>query len=155
APRFEQFLEELWPGDREAQSAVLEVFGLCLTDETKYQKMFMFVGPRRGGRGTIGRLLSGLIGRENSVGASLHGFKGDFALENWIGKKLIYFPDARLDGLSCQQLSVIAERLLRVSGEDSVEINRKYIRAWQGTLRGRVLIFSNILLRFQEDSGAL
>jgi putative DNA primase/helicase len=42
-----------------------------------------------------------------------------------------------------------------VSGEDNIEINQKYIKAWHGTLKGRVLIFSNVLLRLQEASGAL
>jgi putative DNA primase/helicase len=95
APRLEQFLEELWPNDPETGRSVLEMFGLCLTDEIKYQKMFMFVGPRRGGRGTIARVLGGLIGKENYIGVSLHSFKGHFAFENWIGKKMAVFSDAR------------------------------------------------------------
>jgi phage/plasmid-associated DNA primase len=57
APRFKRFLDEIWPGDEQAQQCLLEMFGLCLTDITKYQKAFMFVGPRRGGRGTIGRVI--------------------------------------------------------------------------------------------------
>ena len=56
APRFEKFLGEIWPEDAEAQQCLLEMFGLCITDVTKYQKAFMFVGPRRGGRGTIVRV---------------------------------------------------------------------------------------------------
>jgi phage/plasmid-associated DNA primase len=40
-PRFERFLVELWAGDRETQLALLEVFGLCLTDETKYQNVYV------------------------------------------------------------------------------------------------------------------
>src|SRR5262245_47906986 len=45
APRFKQFLEEIFPHDAEAQEGLLEMIGLCMTDETKYQKAFMFVGP--------------------------------------------------------------------------------------------------------------
>jgi phage/plasmid-associated DNA primase len=69
------------------------MIGLCVTDETKYQKAFMFIGPRRGGRGTIGRLLHGLVGDENYVGPKLRGMVRQFGMQSWIGKKLALFPD--------------------------------------------------------------
>jgi putative DNA primase/helicase len=155
APRFEQLLEEVWPGDEEAQQSLVEMIGLCLTDVTKYQKAFMFVGPKRGGRGTIGRLIKGLIGKENYIGVTLHGFSDTFGMMSFIGKKVAVFSDARLDGVRQQSLSVIAERLLSITGEDVQDINRKYVGYWSGALSTRVIIFSNELLRFQDDSGAL
>ncbi len=60
APRFKQFLEELWPGDEQAQLCILEWFGLCLTYITKYQKMLMIKGPRRSGKGDAGTRARGL-----------------------------------------------------------------------------------------------
>jgi putative DNA primase/helicase len=155
APRFEQFLEEIFPDDKEAQRCLVEMVGLCLTDETKYHKAFMFVGPRRGGRGTIGRLLRGLIGDENYVGAKLRGMSRQFGMQGWIGKKLALFPDVRTDGLGVDRMSTISETLLTVSGEDSIDVERKYLGAWNGQLTTRVVMFSNELIRFRDDSGAL
>ena len=155
APRFKQFLEEIFPGDREAQEGLLEMIGLCMTDETKYQKAFMFVGPRRGGRGTIGRLLRGLVGQENYVGASLRGMAKQFGMQSWIGKKVVLFPDVRTDGIRSDVLSVIAETLLSVTGEDAFDIPRKWLTVWSGQLTARVVMFSNELVRLQDDSGAL
>jgi putative DNA primase/helicase len=155
APRFEQFLEEVWPGDDEAQQSVVEMMGLLLTDETKYQKAWMFVGPKRGGRGTIGRLIRGLIGKENYVGSTMHSFGEPFGMQSFIGKKVAVFSDARLDGVQRKYLSVIAERLLNTTGEDPQDINRKFLGYWSGTLKTRLLVFSNELLRFQDESGAL
>src|SRR5262249_53761000 len=40
APRFIQFMEEIFPNDEEAQQGLLEMIGLCVTDETKYQVAF-------------------------------------------------------------------------------------------------------------------
>lgn len=154
-PRFEQFLEEVWPGDEEAQQTLVEMIGLCLTDVTKYQKAYMFIGPKRGGRGTIGRLLQGFIGRENYIGSTMHGFSESFGMQSFIGKKVVVFSDARLDGVRRQSLSVIAERLLSITGEDVLDINRKYVGYWSGALTSRIVVFSNELLRFQDDSGAL
>jgi putative DNA primase/helicase len=155
APRFERFLEEVWPEDKSAREALLQLFGLCLTDETRYQKMFMFVGPPRGGRGTIGRVLKGLIGEANYVGANLGSFGEQFGMQSWIGKKVAVFSDARLDGLRREKLSTITERLLKITGEDDQDIPRKFLGTWQGVLKARVIIFSNELLRFMDESGAL
>jgi putative DNA primase/helicase len=155
APRFKQFLEEIWPGDKNAQQCLLEMFGLCLTDVTKYQKLFMFVGPRRGGRGTIGRVLRGLIGADNYIGTSLKAFSEQFGMENFVGKKVAVFSDARLDGVLQRNLSTITERLLTITGEDEMHINRKNKKYWNGKLSTKLLIFANELLRFQDESGAL
>jgi putative DNA primase/helicase len=155
APRFLQFLEELWPNDLETQECVLEMFGYCLTDLTKHQKAFMFVDPPRGGRGTIGRVLKGLIGEANYIGTSLRAFSEQFGMESFVGKKVAVFSDARLDGVPQRNLTSIAERLLSITGEDEMHINRKNAKYWEGHLTARVVLFSNELLRFQDDSGAL
>jgi putative DNA primase/helicase len=89
------------------------------------------------------------------IGATLHGFSETFGLQSFIGKKVAVFSDARLDGVRRQALSAIAERILSITGEDVLDINRKYLGYWSGTLKTRIIFFSNELLRFQDDSGAL
>jgi putative DNA primase/helicase len=145
----------VFPGDEGAQEGLLRLIGLCLTDETKYQKAFMFVGPKRGGRGTIGRLLKGLVRRENYVSPTLRVFSEPFGMEGFIGRKVAVFADASLDGLGLKELSVIGDRIKSITGEDDMHVNRKNLKYWNGSLRTRILIFSNQLLRFQDDSGAL
>ena len=99
APRFEQFLREIFPADRTAQDGLLEMFGLCLTGVTKYQKVFILVVPTRGGRGTIGRVLKGLVGAENYIGTSLRSLSEPFGMQSYIGKKVVVYTDARIEGL--------------------------------------------------------
>ena len=60
-----------------------------------------------------------------------------------------------VDGVPQRNLTIIAERLLRITGEDEVEVNRKKSKYWNGQLTARAVIFSNELLRFQDDSGVL
>src|SRR5262249_45104166 len=114
-----------------------------------------FVGPRRGGRGTIGRVLRGLIGAENYIGTSLKAFSEQFGMENFVGKKVAVFSDARLDGVLQRNLSTMTERLLMITGEDEIHINRKNKKYWNGKLTTKIVTFSNELLRFQDESGAL
>jgi putative DNA primase/helicase len=50
---------------------------------------------------------------------------------------------------------MITERLLTITGEDAITIDRKYLSAWTGRLQTRFLILSNELPRLADASGAL
>jgi putative DNA primase/helicase len=100
-------------------------------------------------------VLQGLIGKPNYIGTSLKAFSEGFGMENFIGKKVVVFSDARLDGVPQRSLSTIVERLLLITGEDDMHINRKNTKYWEGKLNSRVIVFSNELLRLPDESGAL
>jgi putative DNA primase/helicase len=155
AVRFEQFLRELYPNDADTQQAVLEMIGLCLTDETKYQKIWMFVGQKRSGKGTLGRVIQGLIGQANYLGTTLQSFSEPFGMQSFIGKKVVVFSDASVDGIDRKRMATITERLKNTSGEDPQNINRKNLTYWEGKLTARMIFFSNELLGFKDDSTAL
>jgi putative DNA primase/helicase len=58
------FLSQLWPGDEQSIECLQEWCGYLLTQDTWLQKILLMVGPRRGGKGTIGRVLRSLVGAE-------------------------------------------------------------------------------------------
>jgi putative DNA primase/helicase len=60
--------------------------------------------------------------------------------------------DARLGGDNVHQ---VVERLLSISGEDMLTVDRKYRDPWTGTLPSRFFIVSNELPRFGDASGAI
>jgi putative DNA primase/helicase len=111
------------------------------------------VGPKRSGKGTIGRVLTRLIGKHNCVAPTLAGLGTNFGLAPLIGKRLAIISDARLSGRADQH--AIAERLLSITGEDALTIDRKYGSAWTGQLGSRFMILSNELPRLTGVSGAL
>ena len=156
APRPErwiQFLQELWLGDQESQETLEEILGYCLTGDTHFQKMFLLVGPRRGGKGTIARALTGLSGERNVISPPLLQLTQEMGLEPLIGKRVAIVPDARI-GPGANH-SALTERLLAISGEDSLSFNRKYKRYWNGRLPVRIVIFSNELPAIRDASGTL
>ncbi|MCH8504726.1 MAG: hypothetical protein LAT50_10435 [Ectothiorhodospiraceae bacterium] len=71
APHWQQFLERLRPDDAEAIQAVQELFGYLISGETHQQKVFLLVGPKRGGKGTILRVLTAMLGRHNVAAPTL------------------------------------------------------------------------------------
>jgi putative DNA primase/helicase len=150
--RWFQFLEDLFGSDTESIDALQEMFGYCLTYDTRLEKMFLIVGPKRSGKGTLARVLSALVGRDSVAGPTLASLSQNFGLQALIGKRLAIISDARLGPRTNQH--VIAERLLSLSGEDSLTIDRKHISSWTGRFLCRVLIFSNELPRIADASGA-
>ncbi len=148
-----RFLGELWPDDDGSISTLQEIFGLFCTGETRHQKMVVIMGPKRSGKGTIARVLIQLLGQANVCGPTLNGMSGDFGMAPLIGKRLAIISDARLSGRADQQ--IIIERLLALSGEDSLTINRKFKEPWTGRLETRVLILTNEAPKLADASGAI
>lgn len=148
------FLGSLWGDDQEAIKTLQEMFGYLLTPDTSQQKMFMVLGPRRSGKGTIGRVLRALLGDHNYCGPSMASFAGEFGLEPLIGKLVALFPDARTGGLKMNSQAVV-EKLLQISGEDTMSINRKHKSYWTGRLQTRVVVLSNEPPKLGDASGAL
>ena len=51
------FLNQIWPDDPQSRDTLQEIFGYCLTSDTIQEKAFLIVGPKRSGKGTVGRVL--------------------------------------------------------------------------------------------------
>lgn len=151
--RWTQFLAELWPDDPESRDTLQEVFGYLLTPRTRLQKIFMLIGPKRSGKGTIGRVMRTLLGEPNVCGPTLGGMSEQFGLATLIGKSVAMISDARMGGRA--DTAVITERLLSISGEDSLSVPRKYLPDWTGKLSTRFLIMTNELPCIADSSGAL
>jgi putative DNA primase/helicase len=76
-----------------------------------------------------------------------------FGLSPLIGKSLIVFADARLG--NGREMNILVERLLNISGGDSLTIDRKNREAWTGRLPGRIVMASNEIPRLYDKAGAL
>jgi len=147
------FLGQLWPDDPASIETLQEWFGYCLTSDTRQQKMLLIFGPKRSGKGTIGRIQTKLLGRGNVCAPTLFSLTQNFGLQPLVNKTLAIVSDARLGNRTDQ--STVAERLLSISGEDVQTIDRKYGTAWTGTLSTRFMILTNELPKIGDASGAL
>jgi putative DNA primase/helicase len=152
APTWEKFLRQIWPNDPDAIEAIQEWFGYILSGRTDQQKILLMVGPSRSGKGTIARVLKELVGKDNLAGPTLAGLGTNFGLSTLIGKPLAVISDARLSGNDNSQ---VVERLLTISGEDTIDIDRKYREPWTGKLPTRLMILSNELPYFGDSSGVI
>ncbi len=146
-----EFLHDLWGEDEQSKECLQEIFGYMLSGDTRLQKLFMFVGTRRSGKGTIARVLRGMLGAANVAGPTLSSLSTQFGLAGLVGKPCAIIADARLRS----EDEVIVERLLSISGEDTLSVPRKYRDDWVGKLAVRFLLISNETPRLRDSSGAL
>ena len=151
--RWHRFLSELWEVDQQSIDTLQEVMGYVLSGGTAQQKIFMLVGPKRSGKGTILRVLTALLGVENVAAPTLSSLATNFGLQPLVGKPLAAISDARLGTRSDALVAV--ERLLSISGEDAITVDRKYRDPWTGRLPTRFFVLTNEIPRFKDASGAL
>jgi len=150
--RWIKFLGQLWDDDLESISLLQEWAGYCLVPDTSQQKIMLLEGPKRSGKGTVGRLLTRLVGTSNVVGPTTSSLAGPFGLQPLIGKSLAIVSDARFTG---ENIGVVVERLLCISGEDALTVDRKYLGSVTMRLPTRFMFLTNELPRLRDASGAL
>jgi putative DNA primase/helicase len=127
--------------------------GYLLTADTRQQKILLLVGPKRSGKGTIARVFRGLLGADNVAGPTLSSLGTNFGLWPLLGKSAAIISDARLSGRT--DTATVTERLLSISGEDSLTVDRKNLTPVTVKLPVRFIILTNELPRLGDASGAL
>ncbi|PND54443.1 NTP-binding protein [Mycobacterium sp. ENV421] len=147
-----RFLASVWPEDDDSIDLLQEWIGYIVTGRTDQQKILLAIGPTRCGKGTITRVTANLIGRGNVTGPTLASLGTNFGLAPLMGKPLAVIADARLGG---RDVHTIVERLLSISGEDMLTVDRKFRDPWSGKLPTRLMILSNEIPRFSDASGAV
>jgi putative DNA primase/helicase len=149
--RWLNFLHDLWGDDEESIELLQQWFGYTLSGATNLHKILLLVGPPRSGKGTIARVLTALVGKENTAGPTLASLGANFGLSPLLGKAVAIISDARLGG----NTFTTVERLLSISGEDSLTVDRKYKEPWTGRLPVRFTVISNELPNLGDASGAV
>ncbi len=148
-------LEELMDGqswgDDERQH-LREVLGYILSKDTWAHKAFAFQGQPRSGKGTLARLITHCLG-DLVVSSSPRGISEQFGLAPLVGKSVCLLADVR-DWYTREAKSLV-ENVLRVSGEDDVEIRRMHSIAYSARLRARFVFVSNTIPSFDDSSGVV
>jgi len=146
------FLFQLFGRDVESVTLLQEWFGYCLLGDTSLQKMLLIVGPRRAGKGTLAQVLMHLVGVDNVCGPTTSSLAGPFGLQPLLGKSLAIVSDARFSG---DDMNTVVERLLCISGQDLITIDRKHIPSVTLRLPLKFMFLTNELPRLSDASGAL
>jgi putative DNA primase/helicase len=132
---------------------VQEIFGYWLTCDTKQQRVVHFHGVPRGGKGTLMRTATALLGERNVGVTSVHSLGGRFGVQSLTDKSLIMITDMTVS--EKRELVRAGSLINAISGEDMIPVERKYKGDWNGRLPGRIAIAGNTLPDFGEHTPAL
>ncbi len=148
-----RFLASVWPDDLESIECLQEWMGYLLTADTSQQKALMIVGPKRSGKGTMGRVIVHLLGKGNVASPTLASLGQQFGLQVLIGKTAALVSDARLGGRA--DIAAIAENVLRLTGEDEISVDRKFLTSFTARLLARLIVLGNEVPTFRDAAAAL
>lgn len=154
APRWLQFLDEVFEGDAERVALLQEWLGYMLSPTYQYQKIMFFLGAARAGKSIIGEVLHALVGDENYTGASLESLAADDFLDSLRHKTVAFSGDTQ-KGVSPHRVHAVIERLKKISGNDAMDFGRKYKSRMTTRLPTRITLSANQVPRLFDDSSAL
>lgn len=152
APQWLKFLNDVFEGDVQRVALLQEWLGYQLVNDYSHHKAMLLVGAPRSGKGTIGRILNSLVGNSAYMGMTLDGFAHDKTMEAALNKTVLFIGDAH--SVSGPDKNRILDRLMSITGNDSLTIGRLYKQSFTGQLPGRITIAANTIPAFYDDSGA-
>ena len=124
-----RFLDDLFGDDGESVTFLMEFMGYCMTDDVRFDKAAMLIGPKRSGKSTIVNLIGKLTGEGAYAGLSLNDWlSSPKATQVLIGKRVLAFSDVRLKPEKWYGQSYDAggmdhrsrELMLKITGRDKV-----------------------------------
>lgn len=151
--RWSQFLWEIFEGDQQRVDLLQEWLGYCLVRDYSFHKILLLIGVKRSGKSTIGRILRKLVGEVNYTGMGLEDLASDENL-NGLRNKLVAF-DGDAHSVSPKNQGIVLTRAKKISGNDDVNFQRKYLSSLSVRIPTRLTIAANNMLSFIDDSGAL
>jgi len=161
-PRWEWFLNQVFPGDVESQSTLEEFMGLGMTYDNQFEKGLGLIGEARSGKGTIAYIMELLVGPNAHVPLDIHKWLStENSLEPLIGKKLGIFHDLRAKppkaygtvGYDAGGIDYrSAQKLLEIIAADASSFGRKYREAWRGNPTAKIVLISNKVPTFGDQT---
>ena len=142
-----RFLFEALSGDEQRIALLQEWFGYCISGDTSFQKMMFLCGLPGAGKGTVCRTLRRVLGDDNCAAPTMHELAETYGLESLVCKTA---------HLGSKQSQDVLNTVLAITGEDVVNIGRKYKTALTATkLNCRFTVGVNRMPRLADPSNAI
>lgn len=131
-----------------------EFTGYLLVPDVSYHAMLALLGETRGGKGTVTRVQSALVGSAHCAFPSFNDIAGDFGLEGFGDKRVLFVPDAH--DVPRDKRGLALERLKSIAAGDPITVNRKGIKqVLDARLVTKIVLTANQHPKLLDESGAL
>jgi len=150
-PKFLKFMQEILPDRPIDIIRVLEGFASGLVPQLRFEKAYMFVGPKaQNGKSTLFNIMSTVLGKENISNVSIHDLKyGRFQRAGIVDKSYNIYAD--IDSKALRELGIIK---MIISG-DPMTMERKNQEGFSYSPKIRLFFSSNQPPIIDEDSNAV
>ena len=153
-PVWDYYLKSSLGDDPDKIDLLQEWIGYCMTPNNAFHKMLYMRGPSASGKGVALNVLHNLVGEGQAATFDFASLSADFGLHPLVGKLIGLIWDARTPRNSDSMRGL--ERLLNITGGDSVSVNRKnkdQLSTYK--LTARITIASNSFLDIPDHAGAM
>ena len=151
-PRLRAFLKSVWAGQEDQQREFQKMLGYLLMHDNRFHRIFILLGVKRSGKGTILDLIEKLVGPSNVCSPNLSSLSNDFGLHPLLGKSVATIDEMNQQG---KIPDVAVDRMKSISGGGTIPVNRKGVGELHQKLPVRFVIACNRLPGFLDPSGAL
>jgi putative DNA primase/helicase len=153
-PGWVEFLDDVFEGDPDSIRLLRQWFGYVISGRTDLEKILAIIGPTRSGKGTIADVMMALVGEKSAAAFTIKALAGEFGLQGLLGKTLMVAADSR-QSMKADEMQTSIERLLSLSANDQLPVNRKNKLQITARLGVRPVIMSNELPAFMDSSNAI
>jgi phage/plasmid primase, P4 family, C-terminal domain len=148
APIWIQTVNDIFNSNTEIINSLQELFGYCFyhADDYPIQKIFIFYGRGRNGKGIICNILEKLVGEDNVSHVLLDDLQERFGKQNLQGKYINISSEAD------QKKPFNTATIKSITGGDRVEIERKYEQAFTARIGNKFIVCSNHSIKTDDNS---
>jgi putative DNA primase/helicase len=148
-PRILKFLNEI-VSDRRDVDTILDFLAYCLWREMKFHKLLILNGEGRNGKGTLCKLITRFLGRDNVGSESLDQLlKGRFS-SSQLNEKLV-----NIDADISKEISKKLGMLKKLTGNDQISAEEKYKNPFNFVNHAKLILVTNKLPEIKEDTIAI
>ena len=149
SPEFDKFILDIFDGDRDVANYVLKTWAYLLIPSYAFQKVWIWYGSGRNGKGTLANLITKMLGLPNVSNESIDDLVGSrFSTIN-LKDKLVNFSS------ELKTADVDLAILKKLSGGDVIAADAKYKDKVSFVNSARLIILANELPRFSEVGNAV
>lgn len=147
-PLFQQFLMEIFEGDRERIDLLQEFMGYSLVPDTRYEKALLMLGQGANGKSTLITVWEHIIGRDNCSSVALGNLMNEFHRVK-LHKRLLNIA-AEVRDTTLEQ----ADYFKRIVSGDTIDAAHKFKDVFEFRPFARLVFAMNKVPRIKDTSHA-
>ena len=149
---FENTYNQIFNGDIERISTYCSWLGYNLVPDMSQEKLMIFLGGRRSGKGTLLSALYNILGKRQCCATTFQALAGKHGLSPLVGKLATILGDAKTPRKGDAETAL--ETILQISGKDPVTVDPKYMKPFDIHLKCRFTVGLNELPNFSDNARA-